>query len=88
MGQGQVKPRDAKVKSILKYPVHTTKKQLNMRYGRLLQKVLSKLNIVDIVSPLTNLLSKKAKFKWSKRCQKAFDRVKTEVIHAPVLMKL
>ena len=58
-GQGQVCTRVAKVKCILeKYPVPTTRKEL-MRFldmARYYKKFFQ--NIADIVSPLTNLLSK------------------------------
>ncbi len=43
-------------------------------------------NIADIVSPLTNFWSKKARPKWSEQCQKAFDQVKAVLTHTPVLM--
>ena len=36
-------------------------------------------NFADIASPLTNVLSKKAKFVWSEHCRKAFDSVKHAV---------
>ncbi len=54
-----------------------------LRYGKLLQEVLSKL--ADIATPLTNL-SKKATFDCSEHCQKAFGQVKTVLTHTPVLM--
>ncbi len=43
-------------------------------------------NFADVVSLLTNLLSKKAKFVWSEHSQKALDQVKAVLTHAPLLM--
>ncbi len=86
VGQGQVRPRDAKVKCILEYPVPTTKKELMRFLGMAGYYRKFCQNFADIASPLTNLLSKKAKFEWSEHCQKAFEQVKAVLTHAPLLM--
>ena len=42
-------------------------------------------NFSPVVAPLTDLLRKGAKFKWSDTCQAAFDKVKAMLSHSPVL---
>ena len=87
VGQGQVRPRYAKVKCILEYPVPTTRKELMRFLGMTGYYRKFFKNFADIVSHLTNLLSKQAKFVWSEHCQKAFfDQVKAVLTHTPVLM--
>ncbi|KAL5840126.1 hypothetical protein ACOSQ4_012734 [Xanthoceras sorbifolium] len=41
----------------------------------------------SIASPLTKLLHKNVRFDWTDRCQAAFDRLKTMLVEAPVLMQ-
>ena len=43
-------------------------------------------NFSGIGEPLTNLLKKSTKFKWNDKCQDAFDRLKSIVKSAPVLL--
>ncbi|XP_016700119.1 uncharacterized mitochondrial protein AtMg00860-like [Gossypium hirsutum] len=38
-----------------------------------------------LATPLTRLLRKKEKFKWTKACQKSFDNLKAILIEAPIL---
>ncbi|KAA3470790.1 DNA/RNA polymerases superfamily protein [Gossypium australe] len=40
-----------------------------------------------IVAPMTKLLQKYVKFKWSERCKKSFDQLKTLLMEAPVLVQ-
>ena len=86
MGQGQVKPLEAKVNAISEFPVPKCKRQL-MRflgmagYYRKFCKDFS-----GIAEPLTNLLKKCTKFKWNDKCQDAFDRLKAILKSAPVLL--
>ncbi|KAA3483468.1 reverse transcriptase [Gossypium australe] len=40
-----------------------------------------------IATPLTRLLQKDMKFKWSKKCQKSFDQLKALLTEAPVLIQ-
>jgi hypothetical protein len=85
VGQGQVKPREAKIQSIVSYPVPTTRKELMRFLGMAgyYRKFCS--NFSDIVIPLTNLLGKQATFCWSTSCQQAFERVKAILMNSPVL---
>ena len=86
MGQGQVKPLEAKVNAISEFPVPKCKRQL-MRflgmagYYRKFCKDFS-----SIAEPLTNLLKKSTKFKWNDKCQDAFDCLKAILKSAPVLL--
>ncbi|KAG8496931.1 hypothetical protein CXB51_008102 [Gossypium anomalum] len=41
-----------------------------------------------IATPMTKLLQKDVKFEWSEKCQKSFDRLKTCLTEAPVLVQL
>ena len=40
-----------------------------------------------IASPLTKLLRKGIKFRWSDKCQKSFEQLKEMLVEAPVLMQ-
>ena len=86
VGQGQVKPLEAKVSTISELPVPKCKRQL-MRflsmagYYRKFCKTF-----IGVAEPLTNLLMKSTKFKWNDKCQDAFDRLKAILKRAPVLL--
>ena len=80
VGQGQVRPLDAKIQKIVKYPIHTS--QIS-RYGRILQEFL--FEFFGNCCTLTNLLSKKVKFVWTDDCQLAFDKVTLLLQKSPVL---
>ena len=85
VGQGQVRPVDAKVRAVAQYPAPTTKKEL-MRFLGLVGYYRSFCkNFSTVVAPLTDLLKGKAKFVWSSHCQSAFDHVKSLLCSAPVL---
>ncbi|KAA3462044.1 DNA/RNA polymerases superfamily protein [Gossypium australe] len=40
-----------------------------------------------IATPMTKLLHKDVKFEWNKKCQQSFERLKTLLIEAPVLVQ-
>ena len=73
VGQGQVRPLDAKNQTIAKFPIPTSRKELARFLGMAGYYRNFCLNILEIASPLTNLLSKKVKFVWTDDCQMAFD---------------
>ena len=86
VGQGQVKPVEAKVEAISDFPVPTSKRQL-MRFlgvAGYYRKFCK--NFSAIAEPLTNLLGKKAKYVWTDDCQKSFDKLKAILRSAPVLL--
>ena len=73
VGQGQVKPVDAKVEVIIKYP---TRKEL-MRFLEMAgyyRKFCR--NFASICEPLTNFFKKGSVFEWSVSCQKAFKTIR------------
>ena len=85
VGQGQVRPLDAKIQTIVKYPIPTSRKELARFLGMAGYYRNFCLNFSDIAAPLTNLLSKKVKFVWTDDCQQAFDKVKLLLQKSPVL---
>ena len=85
VGQGQVRPLDAKIQTIVKYPIPTSRKGLARFLGMAGYYRNFCLNFSDIAAPLTNLLSKKVKFVWTDDCQMAFDKVKLLLQKSPVL---
>ena len=85
VGQGQVRPLDAKIQTIVKYPIPTSRKELARFLGMAGYYRNFCLNFSEIAAPLTNLLSKKVKFVWTDDCQLAFDKVKLLLQKSPVL---
>ena len=53
-------------------------------YGRLLQKICNNFSV--LAEPLTNLMSKRMRFKWTSDCQNAFDKLKPILRSEPVLL--
>ena len=84
-GQGQVRPLDAKIQTIAKFPIPTSRKELARFLGMAGYYRNFCLNFSEIAAPLTNLLSKKVKFVWTDDCQLAFDKVKLLLQKSPVL---
>ena len=85
VGQGQVRPLDAKIQTIVKYPIPTSRKELARFLGMAGYYRNFCLNFSEIAAPLTNLLSKKVKFVWTDDSQLAFDKVKLLLQKSPVL---
>ena len=85
VGQGQVRPLDAKIQTIAKFPIPTSRKELARFLGMAGYYRNFCLNFSDIAAPLTNLLSKKVKFVWTDDCQLALDKVKLLLQKSPVL---
>ena len=85
VGQGRVRPLDAKIQTIVKFPIPTSRKELARFLGMAGYYRNFCLNFSDIAAPLTNLLSKKVKFVWTDDCQMAFDKVKLLLQKSPVL---
>lgn len=85
VGQGEVRPVEAKVQAIQQFPVPVTKKELMRFLGLVGYYRCFCQNFSSVVAPLTNLLCKNVKFVWTSLCQQAFDQVKSLLCAAPVL---
>ena len=85
VGQGQIKPVHAKISVISGFPRPETKKHLMRFLGMAgyYHKFCS--NFSAVAEPLTELLSKKVKFSWNDKCEKAFEELKAILKNAPVL---
>ncbi len=86
VGQGQVRPVEAKVTAIAEFPVPTTRRELRRFLGMAGYYRSFCKNFSTVVSPLTSLLSPSKHYEWSAESQHAFDSVKTLMCNAPVLM--
>ena len=86
VGQGQVKPFEAKVSAISEFPVPKCKRQLMRFLGMAGYCRKFCKNFSGIAEPLTNLLKKSTRFKWNDKCQDEFDRLKAILKSAPVLL--
>ena len=86
VGQGQVKPVEAKVEAISDFPVPTCKRQL-MRFLGMAGYYRKFCNNFSVIAePLTNLLGKRVKYIWTDDCQKSFDKLKAILKSSPVLL--
>lgn len=85
VGQGEVRPVEAKVQAVDQFPVPVTKKELMRFLGLVGYYRCFCQNFSSVVAPLTNLLRRDVKFVWSPICQQAFDQVKSLLCAAPVL---
>ena len=86
VGQGQVKPLEAKVNAISEFPVPKCKRQLIRFLGMAGYYRKFCKNFSGIAEPLTNLLKKSTKYKWNDKCQDAFDCLKAILKSTPVLL--
>lgn len=85
VGQGQVRPVDAKISAIVGFPPPSTRKALRRFLGMAGYYRAFCRNFSAVVYPLTHLLSPSTAFTWTPECQHAFDSLKTLLTHAPVL---
>ncbi|KAL1280368.1 hypothetical protein QQF64_014968 [Cirrhinus molitorella] len=85
VGQGQVKPTEAKVTAVAQFPVPTTRKELRRFLGMAGYYRNFCKNFSTVANPLTSLLSPSRTFLWTDECQDAFDNVKALLCSAPVL---
>jgi len=85
VGEGCLRSDPEKVRAIAEFPVPKSAKQIRRFLGmsgwyrRFIQ------NYAILATPLTNLLKKGIKIKWSAEAQSSFDALKNALITAPVL---
>ncbi|XP_030216443.1 uncharacterized protein LOC115546817 [Gadus morhua] len=85
VGQGQVRPVDAKVQAITECPIPSTRRALRRFLGMAGYYRSFCRNFSTITHPLTNLLSPKVDFVWTPECQHAFESAKALLSSTPVL---
>ncbi len=76
VGQGQVRPVEAKVTAVTEFPIPATRKELRRFLGMAGYYRNFCKNFSTVVNPLTSLLSPLYPFEWNDTCQHAFDNVK------------
>ncbi|KAI7800925.1 hypothetical protein IRJ41_015687 [Triplophysa rosa] len=86
VGQGCVRPIDAKVEAISRFPIPATRRELHQYLGMVGYYRGFCRNFESVVAPLTDLLSPKKLFVWSKQCQSAFDNAKALLANYPVMV--
>lgn len=85
VGQGQVRPVDAKISVILTCKIPSTRKALHSFLGMAGYYRSFCRNFATVVHPLTDLLSPRKAFVWTPACQHAFDNIRSLLTQAPVL---
>ncbi len=85
VGQGQVRPVEAKVSAIIEFPSPTKKRELRHFLGMAGYYRGFCKNVASVVSPLTDLLSSERRFVWNPECESGFQAAKDLLCNAPVL---
>lgn len=85
VGRGKVRPLDAKIAAVEKYPIPEYRKALRRFLGMAGYYRNFCRNYATVVSPLTELVSPKREYRWTQECQHAFESAKALLKHAPVL---
>ncbi|XP_033761567.1 uncharacterized protein LOC117343335 [Pecten maximus] len=86
VGLGQVKPVQAKVEAIDKFPIPSNRKEVMRFLGMAGFYRNFCPNFSTVAYPLTNLLQKNVKFKWNAECQVSFEKIKAILTNKPVLV--
>lgn len=85
VGQGQVRPVEAKIQAIAEFPTPKTKRAVRRFLGMAGYYRNFCRNFSDVVLPLTNLLRDSVDFVWSADCDSAFQNTKALLSSSPVL---
>ena len=86
MGQGKVSPVNAKIEAIVEFPAPTSRKEVMRFLGMLGYYRKFCKNFSTVAAPMTQLLKKDQCFVWTRECQDAFNKIKSLLISAPVLV--
>lgn len=84
--QGQLRPDPEKIRAVLEWPEPATRKQLQrfLRFANFYRQFIE--NYSRIAAPLSKLTSVKQDFIWSPVAQAAFEKLKSLLSSAPVLI--
>ena len=85
VGNGQVKSTDAKIQTLLEYPVHQNKRELMRFLGMAGYYRHFCCNFSVITAPLTTLLKKSQSYNWTADCEAAVQMLKLMLSSKPVL---
>ncbi|KAL5003933.1 hypothetical protein ScPMuIL_017389 [Solemya velum] len=85
VGLGKVLPAQAKIDGILKYPQPTNRREVRRILGSTGFYRRFCPNYSTVAAPLTDLLKKDRKFKWTPECEKAFQLLKQLLCSSPVV---
>ncbi|XP_064475427.1 uncharacterized protein K02A2.6-like [Ornithodoros turicata] len=80
-----VRPTDAKIRALLKAPEPTSKETLQSFLGMLAFYDRFLKDGATTAAPIYKLLAKNATWKWTREHKTAFDALKEQICHAPVL---
>ena len=76
VGNGQVKPTDAKIQALIEYPVPQNKQELMQFLGMAGYYRCFCCNFSVITAPLTTLLKKSQSYNWTADCEAAVQKLK------------
>ncbi len=85
VGQGQVRPVDAKISAVMEFPAPKNKRDLRRFLGMAGYYRGFCRNFASVVSQLTDLLSTAQVFMWTPACEQAFRAAKDLLCNAPIL---
>ena len=85
IGKDGLAPDDRKVQTINEYPAPTNTLEIQSFLGMtgFYRQFIQ--DYSEITKPITDLLKKKAVFKWTSECQDAFNQLKQCLINSPIL---
>lgn len=86
VGESGLKPDPSKVEGIMNFPPPKTVKQIRRVMGMANWYRRFIPNFADVTAPITNLTKKGVKFCWNSDAEIAFDKLKTLLSTAPVLV--
>jgi hypothetical protein len=86
LGHGQVRPMEAKVKTMVEYPTPQDRKSLMRFLGMVGFYRRFCPNLSEIVAPLTSLLKKGVCYIWDDICEESFKNAKAILLSEPVLL--
>jgi hypothetical protein len=85
VGQGHLRPINAKVQAIVDFPPPTSPKEVRRFLGMVGYYRKFCQNFAEVALPLTNLTSKQTPFIWTGECQESFNSIKAMMSCNPIL---